>query len=429
MIRPVDPTDRAWVALRLVDQLAAHRVAAHYDGHHLVVADELIDVGSVTASLNATPRHAWVNGLQPFANRLVARHTTRRSSAPLGRIAVPTGPPRDFADLTVPSPPTESGNRVTARVPRHASSLRDALSAAPARPAATTVRIDASAMSPAARLGLTADAGPITTHGVDFGVKVSQPPASSAPPMRVADSTPVVAAMPATIHEAVPTEPAEPVDHQPTPVLSTSAHVVVGEDTARLATALSELTVRTVDAGATFDLDRSNLLPSPIPGAVAALSCGEQWVTAEDLAAWGIDRSMALDIAERRVRDDVSPSIEMVLVDATSRVFVLETEAPDIAAVVCFLEQHIPIRADDTIWVSLGGDHVAVVSLDRHPNAAASSLLIDGAVTEYDRRGGRLRPALYVWSDGAFTPVATDLDTAAGRLTARARLGATVDSR
>ena len=191
----------------------------------------------------------------------------------------------------------------------------------------------------------------------------------------------------------------------------------------RLASVLNDLTIQHVSNDLTDDIPTDAVSPSMMPGTSIALSVGDgDWVTNSDLESWGITREMATEIAEHRLQASATPSVEIVLVDATSRLFVVESDEPDIAALVSYLEQHIPVRPDAAAWIALGGDYVAVVSLDTTLTAPATSLMIDGAVSEYRDHGGWLRPALYRWNAGRLTLVVANLDSAAGRLSARATL-------
>lgn len=554
----VDPRDRAWVALQLIDHLEHHRVEGHYDGVHLVVGTERIDVHSLAASLTSVARHTWADRLVPFAERLVRRHATPRRSSPLGNKSGPAARTGGIALTAAPrraaatprstnlrdalllaakdgTPPV--GRRVVAPAPavadpQPAPAARETAPAAQATaPVVTPLRLPEPRPEPslpaaasaveqrvevpvAIRLDVvrTPETSPEAQPETALRLAAPQPlidvtPSPIAEPEPVAESwtTPSVEIFDAELHDdlliehaavendlveqalddvivagmaidtpmagtltfddvtpkavdsvsdtAMVEEIAPEIDTTPSavaeavPVIETelttsidltddetkpsivvpttvpSPEPVAVDTTPRstLAEALGELTVRIVDVDAVAGIEPGMLLPSAIPGTASALALDDRWVSAADLVHWGIDLHMAIDLAERRIADEVMPDVELVLVESSTGLFVLEQDTPDIAAAICFLEQHVPLRGDQSAWVALGGDHVAFVSLDDEPSPRVIRLLIDGAVDEYHRRGGRLRPALYRWNGGRLEPAVTGLDRAAGRLAVRAR--------
>ncbi len=348
---------RAWVAMRLVDGLRQGGLEAFYDGHNVKANGEHIDIASIVSAVTEKPHDQWANVVNKFSASVVSRHAG--GGGAVHNRSAPLG------YLTRTRSNTSSG-------------FLD-VSAPGQRPAKnTTAR--ASSLAGALELRPLSPTSPV--------LDLTEPP-----PMTVDQST------------SMPTE----LVPEPT--------VEVGP----LAAALASMELRVVANEFADDIPTEAKTPSPLPDTCAALSLGDSWVTDADLASWGIDRTMATDVVQSRVRDFASPSVQLV-VDTGCRLFVIETKSREIAATVCHLDQYVPVRAGDGVWVVLGGERVAIVALDEVLTCAAVNLLIDSALAELAAGSGRLRPALYRWIDGELDLEVPDLDTAAGRVAARAKM-------
>ncbi|MEZ5283108.1 MAG: hypothetical protein R2770_21840 [Acidimicrobiales bacterium] len=363
--------DRAWVALRIVDVLRSAGIDAYFDAGKVHTGAELIDVDSLLPHLARTDRAAWPSAVQQYATGVAARLTERSTqpSSPLGRLVV-----EDVVRSQRNSSPSTSLAAALGVTPRKASPISSGrLDLSPA-PNPTPARRPATPTAPQAP---------------------AAPPAHQ-PPLSIADA--------------------------PTPRIIVNPAAGPGYDLAELERALETLSVRVVSSDMTKGIPAEALGPSAIPGTVTALTLGgNDWVTTSHLDRWRIDRDIAEAMAEGRIRDACRPDVDLVLVDSTSRVFVLESDLPEIGAALAYLELHVPLRPGETALIATGGEHVAIVSLGDTPTKAALAALVDSAVGEHAKRPGRLRPALYRWEpEGRISLVADDLDTAAGRLAVRA---------
>ncbi|MCP3936132.1 MAG: hypothetical protein GY708_12255 [Actinomycetia bacterium] len=358
--------DRAWVAMRIVDILRSGGLDAYYDGGRVHTGSDVIDVESLLPHLARSDRSTWADAINQYASGVAQNLAARgnQASSPLGQLVV-----EDVAE--------QRSRRPSRAGVLSAPSLSAALGMKP-RPvqAMTSGMLDLRSQKPTPVAGEIPAAAPVQAH------------------------TPTAA--PVIITDPAPAPTQHPLE--------------------QLEQALESLSVRVVSKDMTKGIPTEAIGPSAVPGTVTALSLGaDEWVTNDRLGRWCIDRSIAEGMAEARIRDVCRPNVDLVLVDASSRVFVLESELPEIGAALAFLELHVPLRSDETALVATGGEHVAIVSLGDNPTKAALAALVDGAVDEHAKRPGRLRPALYRrTADGRISLLADDLDTAAGRLAVRA---------
>ena len=197
--------------------------------------------------------------------------------------------------------------------------------------------------------------------------------------------------------------------------------------TTPLESVISELSVRLVSEAMAKTMPITSLVETSVPNMYAALSSGAgQWVTPSDLEAWGITRDMALEMAEARVVA-LSPEVTIVFLDDSTPVYVMETIDPDVASLLPYIDSHVPIADGAEVTVALANDHTMFVHVAPGENQThCLQLLIDAAGAEYAQQPGMANPALFSWSSGGeLTPLVVGLQTAAGRLSARALVGAT----
>jgi len=354
---------RAWVAMRLVDGLRQGGLEAFYDGHNVKANGEHIDMASIVSAVTAKPHDEWAQVVNTFSASVVSRHAgnggaVQNRSSPLGNLSrTRSNTSSSFLDVSA------SGQRPAKSTTARASSLAGALELRPLPEAARS--------------------------------------SESAPVLDLTEPPPIPVDQP----------PSTPIELVPEPTV----------DAGPLAAALASMELRVIANEFADNIPTEAKIPSPLPDTCAALSLGDSWVTDADLATWGIDRTMATDVVQSRVRDFASPSVQLVI-DTGCRLFVIETKSREIAATVFHLDQYVPVRADDGVWVALGGERVAIVALDEVLTCAAVNLLIDSALAEFAASSGRLRPALYRWTDGELGLEVADLDTAAGRVAARAKM-------
>lgn len=198
--------------------------------------------------------------------------------------------------------------------------------------------------------------------------------------------------------------------------------------TAPLADVIGDLSVRLVSEAVARTMPAASLIETSVPNMYAALSSGHgRWILPTDLEAWGITRAMALEMAETRVLA-LSPDVTIVLLDDSTPVYVVETSGPDIASLLPYVDVHVPVAPGAEVTVALANDHLMFihVSSDERPTDCMQ-LLIDASTAEYSQRPGMASPAVFAWSTGgALTSLVSSLQTAAGRLSARAFVGAAV---
>lgn len=391
--------DRAWVALRIVDVLRSAGIEAYFDAGKVHTGAELIDIGSLMPHLDRVDRSAWSASIEQYASG-VARRLNEKStqpSSPLGRLVV--------EDVRRASrPPTQA-----------ATSLAGALGIEPRQIAPmSNSRIDFDDPEPDARP--QAEPAPQAVQPTPAPQAVSPTPAPQA-----VQPTPAPQAVYPTPPVAAPAPMLQLAD-APTPRIIAPPAAVPDVDLAELEQALADLSVRVISDDMTKGIPEEAIGPSAVPGTVTALTIGgNEWVTEEHLQRWRIDRKIAEAMAEGRIRDNCRPDVDLVLIDSSSRLFVLESDVPEVGAALAYLELHVPIRPGESALIATGGEHVAIVSLGDTPTKAALAALIDGAVGEHAKRPGRLRPALYKWdNNGRISLVCDDLETAAGRLAVRA---------
>ncbi len=197
---------------------------------------------------------------------------------------------------------------------------------------------------------------------------------------------------------------------------------------APLADVIGDLSVRLVSEAVARTMPAASLIETSVPNMYAALSSGDgRWILPTDLEAWGITRAMALEMAETRVLA-LRPDVTIVLLDDSTPVYVVETSGPDIASLLPYVDVHVPVAPGAEVTVALANDHLMFihVSSDERPTDCMQ-LLIDASTAEYSQRPGMASPAVFAWSTGgALTSLVSSLQTAAGRLSARAFVGAAV---
>ncbi len=195
---------------------------------------------------------------------------------------------------------------------------------------------------------------------------------------------------------------------------------------APLADVIGDLSVRLVSEAVARTMPAASLIETSVPNMYAALSSGDgRWILPTDLEAWGITRAMALEMAETRVLA-LRPDVTIVLLDDSTPVYVVETSGPDIASLLPYVDVHVPVAPGAEVTVALANDHLMFihVSSDERPTDCMQ-LLIDASTAEYSQRPGMASPAVFAWSTGgALTSLVSSLQTAAGRLSARAFVGA-----
>lgn len=213
-----------------------------------------------------------------------------------------------------------------------------------------------------------------------------------------------------------------PVIVEPTPVAEPIAPAVP------LADVIGELSVRIVSEAVATTMPVAALTETSVPNMFAALSSGNgQWVTSAHLDAWGITRDMALGMAETRVLG-LSPDVTIVFLDDSTPVYVIETEGPDVASLLPYVDAHVPIADGAEVTIALANDQVMFVHVapSERPMQCLQ-LLIDAATAEYSQRPGMASPAVFTWSAGGeLAGLVSGLQTAAGRLSARALVGSAV---